>query len=335
MDEADRHLLNRINAGDHEGWDQCVARFQKRLIAFAVGHVDQQATAEDLVQETFVSFLTARTTFRGQCSLESFLFQILKRRIVDHYRRSDTERAVPACGFGNADANDASRDPLQNAVSSDMHASWYVRREETQTADHEVLTDAVRELTKWLQKKEKFRDLKVAEGLFYARRRNQELANVLQISENEISLTKHRLIKRLREFVHATDKSDVADAAFDGNEWQGLLTTVWEEQRPSCPKRTTIGKYTLGILPAAWYDFVRFHLDVLECSFCAANLRELQALGDEGGAAERRNSRKKKRAPMTRYPHFVSSPHSDKPTFCPSFPKGVVGGVTRPHQQVR
>ena len=95
MNEADEHLLSLIRQGDQEGWRQFVSRFQGRLIAFAERQVGQTASAEDLVQETFVGFLGSLAEYQSKCELESFLFQILRRRIIDHYRRQGKTREIP------------------------------------------------------------------------------------------------------------------------------------------------------------------------------------------------------------------------------------------------
>jgi len=274
MNEADQHLLQLIRSGDHDGWNQFIARFQRRLIAFATRQVDQAATAEDIVQETFVGFLKALSNYREDCELESFLFQILRRRIVDHYRRQGKNKEIPACSFNASTSTEATDDPLQQAVAPEMHASWYARRNESRDMNERSLSTAVRQLTARLQANEKFRDLKVAEGLFYAGCRNQELAEVLQVPEAEIRVVKHRLLKRLAELVQESGSSIDAESCSD------LLTSVWETQRPGCPKRTTLGKFTLGILPPEWDDFTHFHVNVLGCTFCNANLAELDSTSD-------------------------------------------------------
>jgi len=66
----------------------------------------------------------------------------------------------------------------------------------------------------------------------------------------------------------------------DGNHSTNLLATVWKSMRPSCPKRTTLGKYTLRILPPDWDDFVQFHVETLGCTFCNANLAELRVTSE-------------------------------------------------------
>lgn len=274
MSEADQHLLQLIRAGDHDGWNRFVARFQRRLIAFAVRQVDQLATAEDLVQECFVGFLKAFDDQREDSDPESLLFRILRRRIVDHYRRQGRDREIPACRFQRGDAAESPADPVQQAPSADMQASWYARREEERVADERALAAAIHRLAGKLQDGEKLRDLKIAEGLFYAGRRNRELAEILGTTENEIGVVKHRLVGRLKQYVREAGGSS-ASAGFDDAAAGRLLTTVWEDQRPSCPKRTTLGKFSLDLLPADWEEFVRFHVEVLGCTFCAANLEEL------------------------------------------------------------
>ena len=276
MSEADQHLLQLIRAGDHDGWSQFVARFQRRLTAFATRHVGQIATAEDLVQETFVAFLKGMTDYREECELESFLFQILRRRIVDHFRRQGRNKEVPACSFSASTSTEFAADPLQQAVSQDMHASWYARRDEARDNTRRNLAAAVRVFAAKLHAGERFRDLKIAEGLFYAGRRNRELAEVLGTSENEISQVKHRLVKRLNQLVNEAGGA-AGDEIFADESSSHLLTAVWESQRPSCPKRTTLGKFILEILPPGWDEFVDFHVNILGCTFCNANLAELQS----------------------------------------------------------
>jgi RNA polymerase sigma factor (sigma-70 family) len=286
MSEADQHLLQLIRAGDHDGWSQFVARFQGRLIAYATRQVGQTATAEDLVQETFVAFLKYINDYREECELESFLFQILRRRIVDHYRRQGRNKEVPACSFNASESPEIVQDPLQHAVAQDMHASWYARRSEARDGNERNLAAAVRALAAKLRAGEKFRDLKIAEGLFYAGRRNRELAEVLGTSENEISQVKYRLVKRLAQLVKDAGGT-AADGCFSDESSSHMLTSVWESQRPSCPKRTTLGKFVLGILPADWDEFVDFHVNTLGCTFCSANLVELNSPSEADSANER------------------------------------------------
>ena len=62
-------------------------RFGDELYRFALSRVSDSDTAEELVQDTFLSALDGLATFRGDASERTWLFVILRRKIIDHYRR--------------------------------------------------------------------------------------------------------------------------------------------------------------------------------------------------------------------------------------------------------
>ena len=66
---------------------QWPARFGDELYRFALSRVSDSETAEELVQETFLSALDGLATFRAEASERTWLFVILRRKIIDHYRR--------------------------------------------------------------------------------------------------------------------------------------------------------------------------------------------------------------------------------------------------------
>src|SRR3954464_7840748 len=97
--DADRYLLERVRQSDGEAWSQLVAKFQGRLLAFARAQQVRDADAEDLVQDTFLRFLRGLDAYRGEASLETYLFLVLRRRIIDEMRG----RRLRACSAGEAE----------------------------------------------------------------------------------------------------------------------------------------------------------------------------------------------------------------------------------------
>ena len=163
---------------------------------------------------------------------------------------------------------------LEQFPSGDLTASQYVRREEQSGEDQFALCQAIARVTNNLRDAEKFRDMKIAEGLFYAGLANQQLADLMSVTPNEIAVVKHRLIQKLSDLIHVGESlRDSSDQAVRLGETD--LHAAWESHRPSCPKRSTLGKYTLDILSPAWKDFVDFHVKTLGCLYCNANLDEL------------------------------------------------------------
>lgn len=59
------------------------------------------------------------------------------------------------------------------------------------------------------------------------------------------------------------------------------LGAVWRRRRLSCPTREQLGSYLLDALESDHHDYVRFHLETVGCSFCLANLSDLQTLQKE------------------------------------------------------
>lgn len=65
---------------------QWVDRYGDELYRFAATRVEPEQ-AEELVQETFLSALEALAGFRGEASERTWLFTILRRKLIDFYRR--------------------------------------------------------------------------------------------------------------------------------------------------------------------------------------------------------------------------------------------------------
>jgi RNA polymerase sigma-70 factor, ECF subfamily len=66
-----------------EGW---VDQYGDILFRFAFQRVGDASVAEDLVQETFLAAMRTKDRFQGQSSEKTWLFAILKHKIIDHFR---------------------------------------------------------------------------------------------------------------------------------------------------------------------------------------------------------------------------------------------------------
>lgn len=280
LSQGEQFLLDQIRRGDQDGWTQLIDRYQGRLVAFARARLSKAAgaDADDLVQETFLQFLRGLAAFRAEASIETYLFTILRRRIIDSLRG----RRVGICQINDPGDDDAPADATAGGLAApDLTASAYARRDEQIERERSALADSLRTLIESAKEQADFEDVKLMESLFYAQLRNQQIAAILGLDEKRIALIKHRWLKELRKQVQrrlsAADAASLqGDTAADS-----LLTEIWEEHRLSCPKRSTVGGYVLGTLDAAWHDYVHFHVNKLGCRFCRANLADLQHQSEE------------------------------------------------------
>jgi hypothetical protein len=55
------------------------------------------------------------------------------------------------------------------------------------------------------------------------------------------------------------------------------LGAIWRRARLTCPTRQQLGSALLDALDPELAAYITFHLDVIECPFCQANLADLKA----------------------------------------------------------
>jgi len=270
--KGEQYYLDRIRQGDGQVWSDFVSRYQGRLLRFARAKLPQRADAEDVVQETFVAFLRSIARYRGECDLETYLFALMRRKIIDSYRSAGARRVCLIQDTCDTDSDEPASDLLDVVQSPVQTASWYARADEQYDKQKAVLAEALTDLVDGMKKAVKLRDLQIIELLFYGQLPNKKVAGTMGLDEKAVALIKHRSLKQIRESVALQNLSGEPTS----EEFENLLTDLWEYYRFSCPKRNTIGAYMLGTLEPDWHRYVEFHLHTLGCRFCRANLDDLQ-----------------------------------------------------------
>ncbi len=69
--------------------EKWVDRYADQLFRYTISRVNKTEIAEDLVQETFISGLKQKENFRAESSEKTWLYTILKNKIIDYYRSSE------------------------------------------------------------------------------------------------------------------------------------------------------------------------------------------------------------------------------------------------------
>lgn len=94
------------------GFD-AIAALRPDFVRFARLQVRDPDVAEDLVQETLEAALNGIARFNGRSSLKTWVFGILKNKVIDHLRRQD--RSIPFSQLaGDVADSDAVLDTLFN-----------------------------------------------------------------------------------------------------------------------------------------------------------------------------------------------------------------------------
>lgn len=70
-----------------------------------------------------------------------------------------------------------------------------------------------------------------------------------------------------------------------GDALEFTVSTVWREERVSCPHPDILTAYQSGALEEAAGEFVRFHLEESACPFCNAICEDLDMTEEDAASA--------------------------------------------------
>ncbi|MBS4061605.1 MAG: sigma-70 family RNA polymerase sigma factor [Bacteroidetes bacterium] len=77
-----------------------VQEFAPSMRAWAMRRINDKEVAEDLVQDTFVAALQSFQSFEGKSNPKTWLFSILKHKILDYFRKKYKQNYVLAGDLG-------------------------------------------------------------------------------------------------------------------------------------------------------------------------------------------------------------------------------------------
>jgi RNA polymerase sigma-70 factor (ECF subfamily) len=204
--DFDTVLIERVRRSDQDAWSELIGRFEGRLLAFVESRLRNRATAEDVVQDTFVGFLNSLPNYDASRSLESYLFSIAAHKLTDYLRREGRRPAVPLVPTGSSQSEWDPPSPLRGA-SSLMRSGERLRLEEVS------LARALGELIHRWRERGEWQKLECTELLFVRGWANKDVAERLGLSEQAVANYKFDFLARLRASVRK----------------QGLSTDVFPE----------------------------------------------------------------------------------------------------------
>lgn len=189
-DESHLLLVERVRRRDARAWEELIAQFEGRLTAFVQSRLGDAAASEDVVQETFLGFLTSLPNYDDATPLESFLFSIAAHKLIDYLRREGRRPALPL-----VDKSGEGVEPAGRARA----ASSLIRSREGRTAEEDVLADALQELIERWKSRGEFERLECIELLFVLGWTNKAAAQRLNISEQAVANHKYYVISQLKD----------------------------------------------------------------------------------------------------------------------------------------
>lgn len=95
MERTDRELVRESRRGDKEAFRELVERYQRKILAIALGMVHNRDDALELTQETFFKAYENLSKFKGESSFYTWLYRIVVNLSIDYRRRDRRHPTVP------------------------------------------------------------------------------------------------------------------------------------------------------------------------------------------------------------------------------------------------
>ena len=201
-EQSEQVFIERIRAKDPVAWEQLIATYEGRLLAFLEPRVENRATAEDLVQETFTGFLRSLPHFDDSRSLEKWLFAIAANKLKDHLRRDRRLQSLMV----SSEEHESSQIPLPAKARG---PSTILDSRERRTKRETLLVTILGEELNRLRQNAEWTRLACLELLFVGGFRNKEAAAILGISEQQVANWKHDFQSRLKRHLDAARENGI------------------------------------------------------------------------------------------------------------------------------
>ena len=208
MAEKDQDLIDRIRGGDYAAFEELVGRYERKVYALALKLTGNQADAEEIAQEVFLTIFQKLDSFRGESQLSSWIYRVTANaafmKLRDRRKRAKVD----------FDEKLAAGEDLPHVTTTFPQSDW------SGTADNlmergelgDRLSDAIAALP------DKFKLiflLKDVQGLS-----NEEIGDIVNMSVPAVKSRLHRarlfLRERLQEYVekagaHGSDRDEKRD----------------------------------------------------------------------------------------------------------------------------
>jgi RNA polymerase sigma-70 factor (ECF subfamily) len=159
-----------------------VDKYADYLFNYAVVRVSDAEIAKDLVQETFLAALKSAKNYQGAASERTWLIAILKRKVIDYYRKINSKKGKAEVRINYSSQSDSAGDWLEENVADPFSTL------ENDQIENAELGQAIQECISKLPKKQSaVFVMKTIRGLS-----TEDICNELGINPSNLWVMVHR-----------------------------------------------------------------------------------------------------------------------------------------------
>jgi RNA polymerase sigma-70 factor (ECF subfamily) len=162
--------------------DTWVEAYADYLFNFAVARVSNAEVAKDLVQDTFFAGLKSAKNYKGDAAERTWLIAILKRKVIDHYRKINSKKGKAEVRMSYSTSSDSEGDWLEERVADPFST------QENSVIENEELGLAIQSCISKLPKKQALVfKMKTIQGIS-----TEDICNELGINPSNLWVMIHR-----------------------------------------------------------------------------------------------------------------------------------------------
>ena len=152
------------------------------LFNYTISRVSDREIAQDLVQDTFLAGLKSMKNFKGEASERTWLISILKRKVIDYYRKINSIKGKAEVRMSYNSDTDSEGDWLEQRVADPFDKTA------EDSMQNEELGDAIYNcLSKLPQKQADVFKMKTIQGI-----ETEVICNELNITASNLWVIIHR-----------------------------------------------------------------------------------------------------------------------------------------------
>jgi len=172
--EKEKEWCDRIREGDKKAFEEMFFEYYSRLRRFAEGYLKDNASADDIVQELFITLWINHKELNVNYSLASYLYAAARNRAINYLKSNNNARIMEEDDMFLYQESS----PEEISIEAELK---------------NMIDDAVETLPprcKMIFKLHRYDNLKYA-----------EIARILDISENTVITQMGRALKKLRHIL--------------------------------------------------------------------------------------------------------------------------------------
>ncbi len=199
--DDDKSLLSRLRVGEADAFEQLVGRYHGKLLRLARLFVSTEASAEEVVQDTWLAVLDRLEAFEERSSLVTWISRILVNRAKTKGVREARSLPFSAMAGAEPDAAEPAVDPdcfNDRGKWSGPPARWEDETPERLVGNHEAMVFIEEELRQLPERQRIVVVLRDTLGWTA-----EEVCNALELNETNQRVLLHRARSKLRARLEA------------------------------------------------------------------------------------------------------------------------------------